>query len=127
MTSLLNCDALKAILPLNPQSPPQTCRCALGACKGWESFTEDRWPKHQMRQLGTLRDPEVYEPGTEEFHPQTTRYASPDAPIAVKFFPYNVSDVYACSQCHRVVLRYTEFGGYYVAHRVRELNATLVV
>ena len=80
-----------------------------------------------MTLLGTLRDPGVYEPTTAEYHPQGTRYASPDAPVAVDFFPCNISDVYACSACSKVLLRYTEFGGYYVDHRVRELDPDLVV
>ena len=80
-----------------------------------------------MRQLGTLRDPNVYEPTPEEHHPHGTRYAATDAPIAVNFFPCNGSDVYACNTCEKVLLRYTEFGGYYVDHRVRELDASLVV
>ena len=122
--TLLSAESLKAQVAHNQ---PQPCTCALGACKGWESFTEDRWPKDQMRALGTLRDPDIYEPTPEEFHPQGTRYASPDAPIAVKFFPCNVSDVFACTACKRVVMRYTEFGGYYVDHRVREVDAALVV
>ncbi|MBC7649208.1 MAG: hypothetical protein H7197_08870, partial [Vitreoscilla sp.] len=56
-----------------------------------------------------------------------TRYTSPDAPIAVNFFPYNLCDVFACAKCSKVLLRYTEFGGYYVDHRVRELDANLLV
>ena len=80
-----------------------------------------------MRPLGTLRDPELYDPTQQEHHPEGTRYASPDAPIALAFFPYNVSDVYACNTCKRMLLRYTEFGGYYVDHRVRELDVSLVV
>ena len=122
--TLLTAESLKAQVE---HHNPQPCSCALGACKGWESFTEDRWPKDQMRALGTLRDPDIYEPTPEEFHPQGTRYASPEAPIAVKFFPCNVSDVFACGTCKRVVMRYTEFGGYYVDHRVREVDAALVV
>ena len=105
----------------------QACSCALGACPGWESFTEERWPKDLMRPLGTLRDADSYEPTTDEFHADGTRYESPTAPIAVNFFPYNRCDVYGCTQCHRVLLRYTEFGGYYVDHRVREVNPALVV
>ncbi len=120
----LSADALKQI---SQEAKPQVCACALGACKGWESFTEDRWPKAQMRALGSLRDPDEYSPTQEEFHPDGTRYASPDAPIAVNFFPCNVSDVYACDSCHKVLLRYTEFGGYYVDHRVREVDPALVV
>ena len=110
-----------------PLLPLKACNCALGACAGWESFTEERWPKDQMRQLGTLRDPAIYEPTTEEYHPNGTRYDAPDAPVAVHFFPYNRCDVHACQQCKRVVLRYTEFGGYYVDHRARQLDPALVV
>lgn len=103
------------------------CTCALGACPGWESFTEDRWPGQWVRRLGTLRDPAVDEPTLEEFHPDGTRYGSPDAPLAVKFFPCNRCDVYACSRCDRTLLRYTEYGGYYVDHRVREVTPERVV
>ena len=117
----------KSLIALSGPTPAKACTCPLRPCAGWESFTEERWPKAQMRQLGTLRDPEVYEPTQEEHHPGGTRYASPEAPIAVHFFPCNVSDVYACDTCKRVLLRYTEFGGYYVDHRVRELDAKLVV
>lgn len=117
----------ESLLALSCENQSTACRCALGACTGWESFTEERWPKAQMRQLGTLRRFEVYEPTQEEHHPEGTRYSSPDAPMAVDFFPCNVSDVYACDLCKRVLLRYTEFGGYYVDHRVRELNPEIVV
>ena len=109
------------------ESPAQPCSCALGACAGWESFTEERWPQTLMRPVGTLRDADIYEPTTDEFHPLGTRYESPDAPVAVGFFPYNRCDVHACGRCRRVVMRYTEFGGYYVDHRVREVTAALVV
>jgi hypothetical protein len=69
----------------------------------------------------------VYEPTFEEQHPNGTRYDSANAPVALKFFPYNRCDVFSCSRCERFLLRYTEFGGYYVDHRVRALNAELVV
>ena len=124
MTLLLNSESLKA---LGNTIQVRACSCALRPSAGWESFTEERWAKPQMRQVGTLRDPGVYEPTQEEHHPDGTRYAAPDAPIAVNFFPCNVSDVYTCNTCEKVLLRYTEFGGYYVDHRVRELDASLVV
>ena len=117
----------ESLLALEVENPALPCNCALGPCPGWESFTEERWPRAKMRQLGTLRDPGVYEPTQEEHHPDGTRYASPEAPMALAFFPCNVSDVYACDTCKRVLLRYTEFGGYYVDHRVRELDLKLVV
>ena len=115
-----------SLIALSGQIHAAACTCSIGACAGWESFTEDRWPKAQMQAVGTLRDTDTYDPSAEEHHPDGTRYASPDAPIAVKFFPYNISDVYACKKCDKVLLRYTEFGGYYVDHRVRELDARLV-
>ena len=126
MTSLphLSADALQSAAQ-QAQSTP--CRCALRPTAGWESFTEDRWPRAQMHPLGTLRDPDVYEPTTDEHHPTGTRYGAPDAPIATKFFPCNRSDAYACGTCQQVLLRYTEFGGYYVDHRVRVVDAALVV
>ena len=120
----LSAESLKAAV-LGTQS--QACSCALGACPGWESFTEERWPKDLMQPVGTLRDVDIYEPTTDEYHSDDTRYESPTAPIAVNFFPYNRCDVYGCTQCQRVLLRYTEFGGYYVDHRVREVHPALVV
>ncbi len=112
----------------------QKCACALGPCAGWDSMTEDRWPASHMTAVGSLREAHPdgdqapgSEPTFEEFHPQGTRYESALAPIAPAFFPYNRCDVFACNRCQRVLLRYTEFGGYYVDHRVRALNADLVV
>jgi len=103
------------------------CSCGLGPCTGWESLSEDRWPQASVSPLGTLRDPDIYEPTFEEHHPEGTRYASATAPVAVKFFPYNRAEVWHCTQCQRNLMRYTEFGGYYVDHRVRELGVHLTI
>lgn len=75
-----------------------------------------------MTKLASLRDPNEAEPTFEEKHPAATRYESPDAPVALTYFPYNRCDVWHCSRCYKHFLRYTEFGGYYVDHRVRELS-----
>lgn len=106
---------------------PQTCSCALGACTGWESLAEYRWEARQMTQVATLRDTEVAEPTLAECHPKGTRYDSPDAPVAIQFFPYNRCDVWHCARCNRHLLRYTEFGGYNVDHRVRALNPSHII
>jgi hypothetical protein len=116
-------DQLKALV--KPQST--VCTCTIGACAGWQSMTEDRWPTAQMQACATLRDPDVHEPTFEEHHPHGTRYDSPKAPIALHYYPYNRCDVFQCGTCQRTLLRYTEFGGYYVDHRVRALDAALVV
>lgn len=119
---LSSSDAVRALM----REPQTTCVCNLQRCVGWESITETEWPSTQMQLVGTLRDPDVLEPTFEEHHPNGTRYDSPEAPIAVKHFPYNRCDVFACSRCLQHVLRYTEFGGYYVDHRARRLDKTLI-
>ncbi len=122
-TPLLNEAALRDAASTLPKQP---CTCAVGPCLAWESLAEDRWPPAQMRKLGTLRDAEVCEPTFEEFHPQGTRYDGVDAPVAMQYFPYNRCDVFSCQLCSRSLMRYTEFGGYYVDHRVRELRLALL-
>ncbi|WP_300555621.1 hypothetical protein [Limnohabitans sp. Rim8] len=122
---VLDAQALRA---LAERHTPKACDCSLGACEGWESVSGDRWPEGAVQQLGSLRatldadGSPLPEPSFAEFHPAGTRYESPEAPIAPQFFPYNRCDVFACGQCDRVLLKYTEFGGYYVDHRVRVLN-----
>lgn len=113
---------------LQAQAPRQPrCRCSVGACAGWTSLAEERWPADRMQPLGTLRDPEVAEPTFEERHPQGTRYDDAAAPVAPGYFPYNRCDLWRCADCQRLLLRYTEFGGYYVDHRVREFGPELPV
>jgi len=113
---------------LQADSPAHAaCTCGVGACPGWTSLTEERLPAGQMQAVATLRDPEVYEPTFEERHPDGTRYDSPEAPVAVKFFPYNRCELFRCGQCQRQLLRYTEYGGYYVDHRVREFGPELPI
>jgi hypothetical protein len=107
--------------------PHKPCQCSLQHCAGWESVNDTAWPAGHMQQVATLRDPEVYEPTFEEHHTDGTRYESAHAPVALKFFPYNRCDVHACGTCQQHVLRYTEFGGYYVDHRASRLDAALIV
>ncbi|MEJ8848361.1 hypothetical protein [Variovorax rhizosphaerae] len=102
------------------------CHCTALQQPSWESITDDRWPAG-IEKVGALRPPDVDEPTFEEFHPDGTRYGSADAPIAVAWFPANRSDVYVCGRCRSVFLRYTEYGGYYVDHRVRLVDPALVV
>ncbi len=123
---LSNAQALLAVVNASPVKPQTECQCSLQRCTGWESVTETEWPSQHLSAVATLRDPEVYEPTFEEHHPQGTRYDSPEAPVSVKHFPYNRCDVFACTRCQQHVLRYTEFGGYYVDPRARRLNAATV-
>jgi hypothetical protein len=115
-----------ALRALAERTVPSACgTCEPLASPGWETLPSG-FDERLLRPVATLRrdDPE---PTLQEYHPAGTRLWSPDAPIAPAYFPYNRSDVAACPVCRRLFLRYTEYGGYYVDQRVRELRADLVV
>jgi hypothetical protein len=78
-------------------------------------------------QVGTLRDENADEATLDEYHPDGTHGWSPDAPIALGYFPYNRCDVWQCVDCGRAYLRYTEYGGYYHDERIRLVDAALVI
>jgi hypothetical protein len=116
-----------ALRQLAAQAPGRPCpACAALVCPGWEALPAT-FDDKRLRVAGTLRDPAVDEPTLEELHPAGTRSWSPDAPIAPAFFPYNRCEVWQCAVCARPFLRYTEYGGYYVEQRIRELDARLLV
>lgn len=108
------------------QKTALSCSCTLKNAQGWSSISETQWPDH-LREVATLRDPESDEPSFEEYHPNATHYDSVDAPVAMGFFPTNRCNVFECNKCQHFVLRYTEFGGYYVDPRARLLNPALIV
>ena len=122
----LQAEQLKALAAQTPNH----CTCALKICKGWESVPDARWPADQMQAAGTLRQELLegqMELTFEEFHPNGTRYDSPNAPIALDYFPYNRCDVFKCSACQCAVLKYTEYGGYYVDTRARLVDPVMIV
>ncbi|MDO9403346.1 MAG: hypothetical protein Q7T87_04905 [Polaromonas sp.] len=106
---------------------PRACTCPVGPCAGWESLAEYRWEGEHMTQVATLQDPDISEPTWEEKHVGGTRYESPNAPVAPAFFPYNRCGLWRCTRCDRHLLRYTEFGGYNVDPRIRELDAKRIL
>ena len=126
MQRIHDAQELKALADQQAE-PAAPCHCTVGPCAGWESVGDAQWPATQMTPLGTLRDPDLAEPTFEERHVAGTRYDSAEAPIAPACFPYNRCDLWRCGPCRRLLLRYTEFGGYYVDHRVRALNTDLVM
>ena len=107
---------------------PQPCaRCAPLAFRGWESFPGSE-SDVGLAPVGTLwRVGEEEEPTLDEHHPHGTNYWSPDAPIALAWFPANRSQVWRCRHCGHGFLRYTEYGGYYEDRRIRSLQPELVV
>ena len=113
------------------QQVTQPCACSKLPVDGWQSQPLSL-PENQLSQIGALvaesGDEPMDEPTFAEYHPDGTRYWSPDAPIAARYFPYNRCTVWACTQCTRAFLRYQEGGGYFVDQRIRALNkAALIV
>lgn len=128
----------------NPDTLPlldtASLRAALGAagadckhckglsCPGWESLSAPLGPP-QLEAVGTLRDPALDEPTVVERHATgtpPTHYWHPRAPVSTSHFPYNRCSVWRCPQCRRGFVQYTEAGGYYVDHRIREVDPTLI-
>ena len=108
----------------DPAATSAGCACARQICPGWESVTA---PLGQplLHRLGTLRVAGDDEPTLDEV--PGSRYWAPEAPISPVHHPYNRCEVWACTGCGRGFLQYTEFGGYYVDHRLRQIDPTRVV
>jgi hypothetical protein len=121
---LLDAAGLRQIAGSRPGQPCPAC--AAIRAPGWEALSGSL-DRKQLRRIGTLRDPRVEEPPLDEYHPGGTHAWSSEAPIAPAFFPYNRCEVWECASCGRPFLRYTEYGGYYVEERIRELDAGRVV
>jgi len=98
--------------------------CSSLSCAGWESVPSS-FELNKLKLLGTLRV-DGAEECWDEYHPNGTNIWSEDAPISIKHHPYNQSDVFECISCRKKFLRYTEYGGYYIDQRIRELNLKLI-
>ncbi len=121
--ALLDAAALRAALA---PAGAGCAHCANLRCPGWESVTAPvQAPR--LEAVGTLRDPAIDEPTLTEVHADGSGYWSARAPVALAAFPYNRCEVWRCPQCRRGFLQYTEFGGYYVDHRMREIDPELIV
>ena len=120
---VLDAAALRALA--RAQAGPACPACAALRAPGWEAMP-GTFDTARLRKVGTLRRAGVEDPTLEEFHPAGTHSWSPEAPIAPAFFPYNRCEVWQCAACGRPFLRYTEYGGYYVEERIRELTADKV-
>lgn len=108
------------------QAVTQACTCAIDTHHGWARIPPE-FPTSQMRVAGTLVDDPYLEATFVEYHPQRTDYWSPDAPIALRHYPYNRCSVLQCQVCGRCCLNYVEAGGYYVEPRLRAVLPALIV
>ncbi|WP_071332469.1 hypothetical protein [Burkholderia contaminans] len=104
----------------------QSCICTKTPLAGWTTLPLSLQDA-QLTEVATLAPPGDAEPTYAEHHPADTRYASDDAPIALRHFPYNRCTVNRCRSCGRLFLRYQEGGGYFIDQRIRALDPALVV
>jgi len=102
------------------------CSCAIDTCREWTRIPAE-FPEQQMQTIGTLADDPYVEATFAEYHPHGTNAWSLDAPIAIRYYPYNRSAVLQCTVCSRCCLQYVEAGGYYVEKRIRALDPALIV
>ena len=117
---------LQSLPAIDPAVPRPPC-CASVRAPGWESLPAG-FDESAFRRLGTLRNPDPDAPEVlDEYHPAGTGMWSADAPVAPRFLPYNLSELWACARCGKPFLRYAESGGYYHEDRIRELDPALVV
>ncbi len=98
------------------------CNCRASDSSGWISLPLSL-PETQLADIATLIADPYDEPTFTEYHPDGTRYGSPEAPVAPGWYPYNRCNIARCTQCGRHYLRYTEAGGYFVDRRIRALDA----
>lgn len=102
------------------------CQCMSANLVAWESIPLSL-DEAAFQEVGTLLEDPFVEPTFAEFHPSGTRYDSPNAPIAPRYYPYNRCTVAKCLSCGRYFIRYTEAGGYFVDQRIRALLPELLV
>ncbi|MFT3720278.1 hypothetical protein [Pseudorhodoferax sp.] len=122
--------AADALRQLAGQAGTPCDSCATLDGSGWQAVPAGL-DRARLQALGRLPAPDSAD-GTgqdatlDEWHPQRTRYWSPEAPVALGWFPCNRAGVWRCTRCAAVLLRYTEYGGYYEEERVRRVRADLV-
>ncbi|MEY3950706.1 MAG: hypothetical protein RJB21_464 [Pseudomonadota bacterium] len=120
---VFNASELKSLASLANDAP--CINCASHNFSSWETILST-FDREAIQMVGTLQVPHT-DKVWDEYHPSGTDQWSPNAPIAIRHHPYNSSDVYQCTKCQTVYLRYTEYGGYYVDERIRVVKPELVV
>ena len=113
------------VIATSPRVTDSCSECASLSCPGWVSVP-GYFDLGKLTVLGTLKL-ENNEESWDEHHPDGTNLWSEDAPISIQHHPYNRSDILECNACKRKFLHYTEYGGYYLDERIRELNPKLIV
>lgn len=124
MINKLNKEQLLEIAT-SPRENEACSECSPLLCPGWVSKPGD-FDLSKLKVVGTLKI-EGAEECWEEYHPDRTNFWSDNAPISIQHYPYSRSDVCECIGCKKTFLHYTEYGGYYLDERIRELDSKLIV
>jgi hypothetical protein len=104
------------------------CSCHAARLLAWQPMpATQELELDQFQEVATLVEDPYAEATFAEYHPNGTRIDSDDAPIAPRYYPYNLSHVARCVKCGRHYLRYTEGGGYFTELRIRALRPQLLV
>lgn len=120
----LELDEIRALAELSA-SVTAACACARRTYPGWDSVSST-FPDELLECLGRVSSEPDGELPVQEYHPNGTHIWSPDAPIALHYYPANRSQIWQCRSCRRAYLRYTEYGGYYLDRRIRTLQPQLI-
>ncbi len=123
--------AAERLRTLAAQAQAPCANCASLAGDGWQSVPSS-FVRDALEPLGRLPAPDSadgtgYDATLHEHHPHGSDYWSPQAPIALGWFPYNRSSAWRCTHCAGVLLRTTEYGGYYEEERIRRAPCALIV
>lgn len=96
-------------------------QCASVQAPGWVTWPAGV-PESVVAPVGALWLADDDEPTYDELRPLDMDPWLPEVPISLPHYPANRCTVWACTACQKPFLRYTEYGGYYVDARVRELD-----
>lgn len=113
---------------IRKESDSETCSvCKKQGLKQWSNITDEiegnLIPVAEFNHSETS----INRNGYTEYHPDGTNYWSPDAPIAVHYYPYHECQIKVCSLCSAVFLTYTDYSGHGPQHRIRYVDEKLIV
>lgn len=106
----------------------ESCQvCTKEKLQSWSDTKRDLGSRIKVIAEFESAEAAIQRNGYTEYHPNGTNYWSPDAPIAIHFYPYNDCSINVCNKCNAVFLRYVEYAGHTRQHRIRYVNKDLIV
>jgi len=101
------------------------CYCEYSEFLTWQNYVQ---LPNQFRSHGHFDHKEEALDGNFriEYHPNGTNYGSKDAPIAVNYYPYNISEIHECLNCHAVFLTYVEIDYHSPQNKVKYVSSQLI-